>query len=192
MDGCSRRPYNGDVKVPDLLKSKRLVLRRHLPKDLDAFAEFLTHPAATAYMAFTPEQRTVAGAQQLLEYAIGSYDTNEPIFSLTIADHHSDTYLGSCGLNPIEGEDGVEIYYTVLPAHQNQGLATEAIETLIAHLFETTDIRRVVAYVIPENVPSVRVAEKLGFVDDGAVERQAQTAGLLHETTASRRYVLER
>ena len=47
-----------DVKVPDTLKPERLVLRRHHMKDVGAFTGFLADPTATAYMAFTPEQRT--------------------------------------------------------------------------------------------------------------------------------------
>ena len=179
------------MKIPDNLKTNRLVLRRHHLKDLTAFTKFLEHPTATAYMAFTPEQRTQAGAKQMLEYVIGSYDTNEPVFSLTIADRNSDVYLGSCGLNPLEGEEAVEVYYTVLPAHQNTGIATEAVKRLLEYLLESSEARRVVAYVAPENASSVRVAEKLGFVDDGPYKRQAQTAQMLHENFSGRRYVFE-
>ena len=180
------------MKAPGILRTDRLVLRQHQMTDLDAFAGFLADPTATAYMAFTPEQRTRAGAKQTLEYVISSYDTREPVVSLTIADPDSDAYLGSCGLNPLEGEEGLEVYYTILPEHQNRGLATEAVKRLLGHLFETTEARRVVAFVVPENVSSVRVAEKLGFVDHGPVERWAQTAQMLHETTSSRRYILQR
>ena len=127
----------------------------------------------------------------MLEYVIASYETKEPIFSLTIADPHSDAYLGSCGLNPHEVAGDVEAYYTILPEHQNKSLVTEAVKRVLEYLFEAAGLQRVVAYVVPENVPSVRVAEKLGFVDHGPNERQAQTAQILHKTLAGRRYVLE-
>ena len=178
--------------MPDLLISERLVLRRHHSKDLDAFAGFMTHPTATAYMAFTPEQRTSDGACQMLDYVIDSYETDQPIFSLTIADPHDDSYMGSCGLQPLVEGDGVEVYYTVLPEQQNRGIATEAIRRLLEYLFEQTDTRRVVAYVAPENLPSVRVAQRLGFVDDGPIRRQAQTGQMLCESSSGRRYLLEK
>lgn len=178
--------------VFDRLETSRLVLRRHRSEDLDAFSEFLADPAATAYLAFTPEQRTRGGAEQMLQFVMDSYDTTEPILSFTIADTETDSYLGSCGLNPLEGEAGFEVFYTVVADHQNRGIATEAGRGLLEYLFETTSVRMVVAYVVPENLPSVRVAEKLGFVDHGPVARRAQTGDILHETLSSHRYVLER
>lgn len=56
-------------------------------------------------------------------------------------------------------EDGFEIYYTVLPEHQNVGRATEASKVLIEYVFDKTETDRLVAFVISANVPSIRVAE---------------------------------
>jgi hypothetical protein len=39
----------------------------------------------------------------MLEYVIDSYETDTPIFSLTVADPESGEYLGSCGLQPLNG-----------------------------------------------------------------------------------------
>ncbi len=181
------------IQVPTRLVTERLVLRRHILADLDPFAAFLADAADTRYMAFTAEQRTREGAQQMLEFVIASYSSEAPIFSLTIADPASDAYLGSCGAQPL-AEDGseFEIYYTLMPEHRNQGFATEATQAVAGFLFESTDAERLVAFVIPENLPSVRVARKLGFDDDGPIERQAVTSTLSHQTMQGRRYVLRR
>jgi len=160
--------------------------------DLDAFAAFLAHPTATQYMAFTADQKTRGGAEQMLRYVIDAYESDSPIFSLTVADAASDAYLGSCGLQPLTNDDGVEVYYTIVPEHQGRGLATEAMRAVLAYAAHELGITRFVAFVVPENAPSVRVAEKLGFVDDGPVERQAATGELTHDALVGRRYVLER
>lgn len=173
--------------VPEQIKTERLVLRRHQMKDLDAFAAFLTHPTAASYMAFTADQRNRDGAKQMLDYVIDSYAGENPILSLTIADPVTDEYLGSCGASP-DGED-IEIYYTLLPEHQGNGYATEAAAALVEHLKATTPAT-LVAYVIPKNAPSVRVAEQLGFKDAGPVKRQATTGQYEHETLEGRKYIL--
>ena len=180
------------MKVPDKIVTLRLILRRHRIDDLEAFISFLAHPTATRYMAFTADQKTPAGARQMLEYVIASYETDEPVVSLSIADPTTDTYLGSCGLNPLPDENAYEIYYTILPVYQGQGLATEAIRAMIDFAFSEAGIDRVVAFVVPENIASVRVAEKLGFEDAGPVKRDAATGDLAHESLAGRRYELSR
>lgn len=180
------------ARVPEKMETERLVLRKHQMEDIDAFAALLSHPTATQYMAFTPEQRTRSGARQMLEYAIASYASDNPIFSLTIADPNSNAYLGACGLNPLPDDDEVEIYYTVLPEHQNKGLATEAVRALIDFVWNCTDIQTISAYIVSKNIASIRVVEKLGFVDTGPVERQATTGELAHQALVGRRYVLSR
>jgi len=178
--------------VPERLEAEDLVLRRHRRADVEAFAAFLAHPTATRYMAFTPAQKTADGAREMLEYVIASYDSAAPIFSLTIADR-DDGYLGSCGAQPLAEEEGsLEVYYTVSPEHQGRGIATRAMRALIDHLLGSTDARRLVAFVVPENVASARVVEKLGFANDGPVERQATTAALRNDPLRGLRYVLSR
>ena len=41
------------LSVPDQTATDRLILRRHKPEDLDAFAAFLADADATCYMAFS-------------------------------------------------------------------------------------------------------------------------------------------
>lgn len=180
---------NGRLVVPQSLETPRLVLRRHRPEDVEAFAVFLRDPDATRYLAFTPEEKTREGAQHLLGSVIASYATDAAILSLTIADARSDAYLGSCGASP-DGDD-VEIYYTVAPAHQGAGIATEAARALVGYVASRTPAR-MVAHVMPGNVASVRVAERLGFVDAGPVRRPVAGDGGGGEPIEGRRYVLPR
>ncbi len=128
----------------------------------------------------------------MLENVIASYDAEQPVFSLTVADPSSDAYLGSCGLQALDSGHGVEVFYTVLPEFQSQGLATEAVRRLTTYVFEEAGEHRIVAHVVPENVPSVRVIEKLGFVDDGTTIWLEQSGEIPHEALSARRYVLER
>jgi RimJ/RimL family protein N-acetyltransferase len=175
------------LSVPHQIHTDRLILRRHKPEDLDAFAAFLADEGATRYMAFTPEQKTHAGASQMLDYVISTYDTDAAVLSLTIADPETDEYLGSCGASP-DGDE-VEIYYTVIPDRQGQGIATEAARALVDHL-RREEQSGLVAYVVEENVASVAVAEHLGFADSGVVKRHASTGDLQHEEMVGHKYVL--
>jgi RimJ/RimL family protein N-acetyltransferase len=49
------------------------------------------------------------------------------------------------------------------PTFQGRGYATEAVGALVAYAFETLGAEVVRAYASAENLPSIRVAEKVGM-----------------------------
>jgi RimJ/RimL family protein N-acetyltransferase len=53
--------------------------------------------------------------------------------------------------------------YTIAPAHQRKGYATEAVRALVAYAFGTLEADVVRIYADADNVPSIRVAEKAGL-----------------------------
>lgn len=61
--------------------------------------------------------------------------------------------------------------------HQRRGYITEAVEAVVAFAFGELALHRVQAGVMPRNVPSIRVLEKLGFRKEGLAERYLQIAG---------------
>ncbi len=82
----------------------------------------------------------------------------------SVKERGSGFLVGDVGLNPAEGEPGViKVGYTVAPAFQGRGYATEAVRALIAYAFDTLGADVVRAYADAENVASTRVAEKVGM-----------------------------
>src|SRR5690606_21683193 len=64
-----------------------------------------------------------------------------------------------------------EIGYILHPDHWGEGLATEAVSAAIDHVFATREADRLTADVDPDNRPSIRLLERLGFVRTGSAER---------------------
>lgn len=73
--------------------------------------------------------------------------------------------LGSKGRPNTAGE--LEIGYGLNPSDRGQGLGTEAVGALVAHLHTWPDVRTVTAQTALTNRASERVLEKLGFVRTG-------------------------
>ena len=63
----------------------------------------------------------------------------------------------------IDGVDEIEIGYRLHPDYWNQGIATEAATAVRDHAFRDLKLPRVISLIHPENVPSRRVAEKIGM-----------------------------
>jgi len=66
--------------------------------------------------------------------------------------------------------DDVELAYRLARTAWGQGIAREAAATLLDYAFRTLALPRVVAVTYPENRPSQRVLDKLGFARQGELD----------------------
>ncbi|MCD4846876.1 MAG: GNAT family N-acetyltransferase [Candidatus Aegiribacteria sp.] len=64
---------------------------------------------------------------------------------------------------PPSEEGEVEIGFSVMPAWQGLGYATEIAETLIENAFTDIQVQKVIAHTTPVNLASCKVLEKCGF-----------------------------
>ncbi len=159
------------IAVPDEILTRRLRLRRHREDDIKAFQGFMTDSEATRFMPLSDEQRTAAGAKAMLLDIAGHYDSEAPVFSLTITLRDIDRYLGSCGLSPTDEDGVIEIYFNLVPAAQGHGYATEAVEALI-DITRSKGTQRLVARIVDGNRPSVGVLERTGFRLTDTIQRE--------------------
>lgn len=90
---------------------------------------------------------------------------------LVVQQRGSETALGYCGLidNSVGCPDEPELAFEFLRAHWNHGYATEAAGAVIERAREL-GYRHLASTVRAWNTASLRVLEKLGFVDTGERE----------------------
>jgi [ribosomal protein S5]-alanine N-acetyltransferase len=70
-----------------------------------------------------------------------------------------------------------EIGYSVVRAHRNKGIASEAVAALIEEGFRRVQLLEIRAYCLPENVSSRAVLRRNGFEDEGTLTRGATVGG---------------
>jgi ribosomal-protein-alanine N-acetyltransferase len=79
-------------------------------------------------------------------------------------------FVGQCGLYPAEGTGPeVELAYHFDKSVWGRGYATEAATAVLAYGLGPVGLPRVIAFVMPENVASCRVAEQAGMRFEGIV-----------------------
>jgi aminoglycoside 6'-N-acetyltransferase len=82
----------------------------------------------------------------------------------SVEELESGQLVGDVGMSPSDGEPNVvKIGYTMAPAFQGKGYATEAVRALVDYAFDMLGAEVIRAYASAENIPSRRVAEKVGL-----------------------------
>jgi len=86
--------------------------------------------------------------------------------SFAVTDAGADAVLGTCDIRlPSPGVG--EIGYLLNPPARGSGTMTRAVRLMVAWAFAELDLVRVQAFVSPDNAPSMRLLERLGFAREG-------------------------
>ena len=78
-------------------------------------------------------------------------------------------FHGPPGVNDLGIADAAETGYTIFAAHRGRGYATEVAQAMMDWAASEHGVRHFISGVAPDNGPSLRVNEKLGFARTGHV-----------------------
>jgi len=99
--------------------------------------------------------------------------------TFVIRTHGDDAPLGDIGLQvSAQFREEADIGYTVIPKAQGKGIASEALRAVCDYAFNQVGVKAINAYVLAENVGSVRVLEKAGFVRTQVLEKAYEIDGV--------------
>jgi RimJ/RimL family protein N-acetyltransferase len=149
-----------------LLRTDRLTLRRARMSDLDAVHALLSDPRAMRYWS-TPEHETREETQSWLVAMVAAGEATEDALAAGIPAEGDDFLVEHRGR--VIGKAGAwclpEVGYLIAPDLWGQGLAQEAMQAAIAHIFAHHAAPRLTADVDPRNAASIRLLTRLGFVE---------------------------
>lgn len=146
----------------ETLLSERLLLRRSRPEDAEAISAYRSDPDVHRYQGW--ERTDAEGVRAEIE-EMSDRSPGEPggWVQLSMMERESGRLVGDVGLSPADESGVIKVGYTVAPAFQGRGYATEAVGALVVYAFDRLGADVVRAYASANNVPSVRVAEKAGM-----------------------------
>jgi RimJ/RimL family protein N-acetyltransferase len=145
------------------LLTERLLLRRSLPEDAEAISAYRSDPEVHRYQGWerTDPQSIRGEIGEMTGRAPGEPDG---WVQLSVLEREGGRLVGDVGLSRAEGEPGViKVGYTMARAFQGAGYGTEAVGALVDYVFDVLGADVVRAYADQENIPSIRVAEKVGM-----------------------------
>jgi RimJ/RimL family protein N-acetyltransferase len=147
----------------DRLVTDRLVLRRSRSEDAEAISAYRSDPEVNRQQGWErtdPEgvRADIEEMEERLPGAPGGW------VQFSVEERDGGRLVGDVGISPADGEPGVlKVGYTMSPAFQGRGYATEAVSALVHYAFATLGADLVRAYASADNLQSIRVAEKVGM-----------------------------
>jgi RimJ/RimL family protein N-acetyltransferase len=168
----------------ELLRTGRLLLRHWDESDVEAFFDVYSREEVARWLGAHPRKpvTTAAEAQQRLgRWREHERGLSPPLGLWAIVPYAAGASpdepgqpAGTLLLLPLSDDDGptglVEVGWHLHPEFQGKGLATEAARAVLA-LAGNAGIDEVLALTDLDNVPSQRVAERLGMANEGQTDR---------------------
>jgi RimJ/RimL family protein N-acetyltransferase len=144
-----------------ILETPRLILRELVPEDSEPLALVLSDPET---MRYYPAPFDRSGVEQWIVRNRSRYRADgHGLWGMVLKE--TSELIGDCGLirQEVDGESLVEIGYHVRRNLWGQGLAPEAARACRDYGFARLPVDRLISLIRPENIPSRRVAEKIGL-----------------------------
>ncbi len=139
------------------LRTARLILRRALPTDLVELHEVFGDLRAMRYWSTPPHQTLRETKAWLDRLIVAAPATNEDYLI-----EEDRRVIGLVGSNPLP-----DFGFILHPDRWGQGIALEASQAVIGHIFAAHDVPYLTAEADPRNLASLGLLGRLGFVRTG-------------------------
>lgn len=152
------------------LETKRLALREMQPDDAEALFRVLSDEEVMRYYDGVPFT-TLEESFQSIERHRRRFEQQEAIrWGITLKGEN--IVIGNCGFAWDMQHRSAALVYVLSRSYWRQGIMTEALQALLAFVFDTKNVHRVEAEVVVNNVASVHTLQKFGFHEEGILRER--------------------
>ncbi|HJQ34364.1 MAG TPA: GNAT family N-acetyltransferase [Pyrinomonadaceae bacterium] len=170
------------------LKTERLVLRMLREDDFEQYAAIVADPEVARHLS-DGKPLSRADAWRQMAFVVGHWQLRG-YGMWAVEEAATGRLAGRIGfLNP-EGWPGFELGWTLAPEFWGRGYATEGARRALEYAFTEMGREHVISLIRPDNLPSIRVAERLGERLEGSAQifgAEARVYGISREEWLARR-----
>ncbi len=148
------------------MTTERLLMRQLRQSDFETYAAYYSDPDAARFVGGQMDRNrawrhmaTILGHWALKGFGIWA-----------VEEQASGRFVGCVGLWEPCGWPEIELGYWILPEKQRLGLAAEASLKAREHAYMAMGLTTLVSYIDPENLPSRRLAERLGATFEEVID----------------------
>jgi len=156
-----------------ILETKRLVLRQITMADAEDLYSFLSDREVMRYYDCEALSSMDEARSLIQRYSDWFEKQNGFRWGITHKTE-SNAIMGTCGLFAWHNPARIAtLGYELSRAYWRRGIMSEAVRELLVYGYRDLNLNRIRATVVPDNVASVRLLERLSFKKEGVL-RQAQ------------------
>ncbi|WP_343063301.1 GNAT family N-acetyltransferase [Halobacillus locisalis] len=147
-----------------IYETRRLKFRKYNDEDFDYLFSLLSDPEMVRYIG-DGNTKDEKSTKNFLNWIYSSYDVGPDLGLMVLENKEDNTQIGHAGLVPqtVDGAEEIEIGYWVSRKHWGKGYATEAAKALKEYGLIDLGENRLVSLIQPNNMPSRKVANKIGM-----------------------------
>ena len=165
------------------LRSGSIMLRPYCTDDITRLYEAARESTAevSVWMPWCHHDYSIGESRMWVELRTEAWDEGVS-YDFTIVDIVSGLFLGGCGLNRIDRENGnANLGYWVRTSCTRRGAATTATRLLARFGFRELDLNRIEIIAAAGNRTSQRVAEKAGARREGVMRNRLLILDEVHD-----------
>ena len=161
------------------LQTPSLRLRQITHRDADGLFQIFADPDVMNYYELSPFT-SVQEANDLVVTENSRYEKGLAI-RWAITQLTYDRVIGTCGLVFNHDNHSANLGYELARPYWRHGIMSEALQLVIHFSFRSLKVNRLEALVLKDNIPSVRLLEKLAFQLEGTLRQYALLKGLFQD-----------
>ncbi len=165
------------------LRSDSIMLRPYCEDDVNRLYEAARESTAevSVWLPWCHSEYSIEESRTWVESRSEAWDDGLS-YDFVIVDITSGLFLGGCGLNRIERENGnANLGYWVRTGRTRQGAATTATRLLARFGFKELALNRIEIIAAVGNMASQRVAEKAGALREGILRNRIVVHDEIHD-----------
>ncbi len=164
----------------ETLHTPRLQLYKLTDEDYEELLLKKSDEEVTKYLGIAPEK--VSAERKKAKKGFSTFNKTLLLFHIT--EKGSDKVIGWCGFHTwYRDHDRAEIGYVLSDdAYKAKGIMTEALREVIKYGFEQMGLKRIEAFIGPNNTPSLKLIEKFGFQKEGYLRKHYRSNGKLEDS----------
>lgn len=162
------------------METQRLILREINHTDVIDLFDILSDPDVAQYEYFYPIQQIEQASEFITRFNSEFTKGQEVTWGIVLKE--SGELIGFCNIGDFhERASRAEIGYVIAQSHWNKGYATEAVQAMVDFGMTKLGLNRIEATITPGNHSSVRVLQKINFVQEGIVRERDFIKGRLED-----------
>ncbi len=156
----------------NIITGKSIILRPLIDEDADFLFQNVTNPEVRRQLRQLPDPYNIEHAYEFIN-TVTKEGLNEESYHFGIEEMATGKLAGVIGGRFPDGNKEIaEIGYWLAKASWGKGIATEAVALIVSFLINTVKVKSVTANVFENNIASIRVLEKNGFMNTEPLEEQ--------------------